>query len=251
MSNKPESSNKKRKGVTAGVVICFIAAIAAVGTYTVRNYQNRVAEELALAEEESNQQESADQESAQTNNLIVEEDDTADLEAEAESEVEAETESEEQETEDTQSQETGGESTELNFTAEDKLLWPVSGDVIMNYSMDQTVYFATLDQYKYNPALVISGAVNDQVLSSSTGLVKSIDLTAETGTTVTIDMGNGYEAIYGQLKEVAVKSGDYVEAKTVLGYISEPTKYYSVEGSNLYFEVRKDGLPVNPMDFLE
>lgn len=55
-----------------------------------------------------------------------------------------------------------------------------------------------------------------------------------------MDLGNGYEAIYGQLKEVPVKTGDYVEAKTILGYLSEPTKYYSVEGCNLYFEMRKD-----------
>lgn len=248
MSNKPESSNK-RKGVTAGVVICFIAAIAAVGTYTVRNYQNRVAEKLALAEEDTNK--SGDQESTETNqnNLIFSADDVADTKEEDDDEAKNDAAEKEAETED--NQETAGETTELNFSADNKMLWPTSGDVIMNYSMDKTVYFATLDQYKYNPALIISSAVNDQVLSASKGLVKSIDQTAETGTTVTIDLGNGYEAIYGQLKEVAVKSGDYVEAKTILGYISEPSKYYSIEGSNLYFAVRKDGQPVNPLEFLE
>ena len=34
-------------------------------------------------------------------------------------------------------------------------------------------------------------------------------------------MGNGYEAIYGQLQNVQVKTGDSVEAKTVLGYLAE------------------------------
>ena len=120
----------------------------------------------------------------------------------------------------------------------------------MNYSMDKTVYFSTLDQYKYNPALVISGAEGDQVISAAPGIIKSIDVSAETGTTVNVDIGNGYELFYGQLKEVPVKVGDYVEAKSVLGYISQPTKYYSVEGSNVYFEMRKDGQPVNPMEYL-
>ena len=83
----------------------------------------------------------------------------------------------------------------------------------MNYSMDKTVYFATLDQYKYNPALVISGAEGDQVLCGAPGIIKSIDVTAQTGTTVTVDLGNGYEVLYGQLKEVPVKVGDQVEAK--------------------------------------
>ena len=53
-----------------------------------------------------------------------------------------------------------------------------------------------------------------------------------------------------RLKDVQVKTGDYVNAKDVIGYVSEPTKYYSVEGCNLYFEMRKDGQPVNPMDYM-
>ncbi len=83
------------------------------------------------------------------------------------------------------------------------------------------------------------------MISATSGIVKSIDITAETGTTVNVDIGNGYELFYGQLKEVPVKVGDPVEAKTVLGYVSQPTKYYSVEGCNVYFEMRKDGQPVN------
>ena len=37
---------------------------------------------------------------------------------------------------------------------------------------------------------------------------------------------------------------------SVIGYVSEPTKYYSVEGPNLYFQLLKDGQPVNPMDHI-
>ena len=37
----------------------------------------------------------------------------------------------------------------------------------------------------------------------------------------------------------------------MIGYVNEPTKYYSVEGSNLYFELRKDGAPVDPIEFFE
>ena len=65
-----------------------------------------------------------------------------------------------------------------------------------------------------------------------------------------IDFGNGYEAIYGQLVSTQVKTGDYVEATTTLGYVAEPTKYYVNEGSNLYFEMRKNGRPVDPKEYL-
>ena len=58
---------------------------------------------------------------------------------------------------------TGNTSQALHFAAEDGILWPMEGNVILDYSMDSTVYFATLDQYKYNPAVIIAGDVNSKV----------------------------------------------------------------------------------------
>lgn len=139
----------------------------------------------------------------------------------------------------------------LNFSPDSDLSWPLEGDVILNYSMDQTVYFATLDQYKYNPALIIAGKVNDPVNAAATGKITDISANEETGVTVTMDLGNGYQAVYGQLKEVLYKEGATVEAGNAIGYIAEPTKYYSVEGSNLYFELLKDKEPVDPMEFIQ
>lgn len=139
----------------------------------------------------------------------------------------------------------------LNFSPDSDLNWPLQGDVILNYSMDQTVYFATLEQYKYNPALIIAGKVNDPVNAAATGKITDISANEETGVTVTMDLGNGYSAIYGQLKEVLYKEGATVEAGNAIGYIAEPTKYYSVEGSNLYFELQKDSEPVDPMQYMQ
>ena len=71
-----------------------------------------------------------------------------------------------------------------------------------------------------------------------------------TGCTVKQDLGDGYTAIYGQLKELNFKKGDMIEAGQTIGYVGEPTKYYSTEGSNVYFELQKDGKPVNPKEYL-
>ena len=130
-------------------------------------------------------------------------------------------------------------------------MWPLEGDVLLNYSMDATTYFPTLDQYRYNPAIVISGEVNDTVLLVAKGQITDITTDEVTGCTVTEDLGDGYTAIYGQLKELNFEVGDMVSAGQVLGYVSEPTKYYSVEGSNLYFAMEKDGEPINPMEYFQ
>ena len=243
---------RKRRGATAAAVLSFAAAIAIVGTYTFRDYKESQREDqLALAEEARETQQQEPEESQETNtDLIlnteepVEEEDTGMTKAEEEEETASEENAEKDKALQSTSSQTSG------FTSDSKLLWPVDGNVLLSFSMDKTVYFSTLDQYKYNPAMVISGAEGDQVIASAPGIVKSIDVTAETGTTVNVDLGNGYELFYGQLKEVPVKAGDYVDAKTVLGYVGQPTKYYSVEGCNVYFEMRKDGQPVNPMEYL-
>ncbi|MCD8013574.1 MAG: peptidoglycan DD-metalloendopeptidase family protein [Lachnospiraceae bacterium] len=139
----------------------------------------------------------------------------------------------------------------VSFTDGQSVLWPCAGTVVIDYSMDKSVYFSTLNQYKYNPALIISSDSGNQVLASAKGIVESISIDEETGTTLVLNIGNGYKLTYGQLMEPAVSEGDVVEAGDLLAYISEPTKYYSTEGSNLYFAMTKDGEPVDPVLYLE
>lgn len=283
--NNNNRAPKKRRGAKIGLAVCMAAAVVLTGVYTFQQYKSNVKNEMAKIEEES-RQELEEYQSADAGDVIN--DSTDDVTEEGVSDFSGSGISEEAEdpassgtdaadngtasgglssqnngtatdqsadvtvpdTASIDSAETAGGGSEINFSEEDKLIWPVSGAVLMNYSMDKTVYFATLEEYKYNPALIIGGAVNDQVISAGKGIVKSIDKTPQEGTTVTVDMGNGYEAIYGQLQNVQVKTGDSVEAKTVLGYLAEPTRYYSVEGCNLYFEFRKDGQPVDPLQYL-
>ena len=139
----------------------------------------------------------------------------------------------------------------LNFSEETQMEWPVNGNILLDYNMDQTVYFPTLDQYKLSPAIAVQAAEGAPVLASVPGTVYSIEENAQTGTTVTMEIGSGYQAVYGQLKDLAVEEGATVDKGTVIGNIAAPTKYYSEEGSNLYFAIQKDGEPVDPVSFFE
>ena len=64
-------------------------------------------------------------------------------------------------------------------------------------------------------------------------------------------MGNGYKAIYGQMKDLGVKEGDKIVKGQAIGNVAQPTKYFAEEGSHLYFGMTKDDTPVNPQDYLE
>ncbi len=135
----------------------------------------------------------------------------------------------------------------LTFSDSDTLIWPIVGNILVNYSMDKTVYFPTLQQYKYNPAIIIQANEGDLITSASAGKVKSVFNDPQIGNAVVMELGGGYEATYGQLTNILVSEGSYVAAGDIIAEVAAPTKYFSVEGTNVYFKLTKDGEPVNPM----
>lgn len=254
MNKNERPSFLKGRGAAAGIVICFVAVIALVGVYTFNNYQKDIDEQMAKAEKQADElTEDKTEETTADDIVLPEAEDKQDGTETADDVAYGTTDG--QESADSGSAggaETSGADTSGVWFSEDSVLtWPASGAVIMGYSMDQTVFFQTLEQYKYNPAMIIGGEVGETITASAAGIVTNIEETAQTGTTVSLDMGNGYTAVYGQLTDVPLSTGDYVNAGEMIGNLSEPTKYYSVEGPNLYFEILKDGEPVDPMNFME
>lgn len=141
-------------------------------------------------------------------------------------------------------------STPLSFDTDLGILWPVDGNIIMNYSMDHLIYYATLMQFKVNPAIIIDAEVGTEVKAAATGVITDIYDDPVTGLTVATDIGDGYSLIYGQLADVDYKIGDRLAEGDIIGTVNEPTKYYTVEGSNLYFMVLEEEETVNPMLYL-
>lgn len=135
----------------------------------------------------------------------------------------------------------------LEFTENDTLTWPIVGNVLINYSMDKTTYFPTLQQYKYSPAIVIAATQGETITAAADGRVVDIYENEEIGNAVVMELGGGYQLTYGQLEDIQVSKGSYVKTGEVVGSVAAPTKYYSVEGANVYFKLTKDGVPVNPM----
>ena len=140
---------------------------------------------------------------------------------------------------------------DLDFQEEEGLVWPIVGDVLINYSMDRTIFFPTLEQYKYNPAIVIAAAQGETISAAADGRVTSVSYDPTIGNTVVMDLGNGYELTYGQLENITVSEGSYVNVGDGIGTVAAPTKYYSIEGTNVYFKLTKDGEPINPMSRLQ
>ncbi|MCI8416749.1 MAG: M23 family metallopeptidase [Lachnospiraceae bacterium] len=282
-TKKRTSKNPVRGRIlTATLSLGLLAAAGMIGMYTVgKSEQRQQEEELAqkVAEAEKAFEEAQQRQQEQEQKELEERQQTASSSTRAEfqppkQEIQAELESdfatiepsvdvlspEEQAALDAEAEEAAlqdaisqeAAAIVYSFSPEtDKLLWPISGNILLDYSMDKTVYFETLDQYKYNPAVIIQGRVDQEVLCAADGQVTKIEESDELGTTVTVDFGSGFKGVYGQIKDVTVEEGSQVQTGLKLGVVSEPSRYYTKEGANIYFKLLKDEKPVDPMDYLQ
>ena len=139
----------------------------------------------------------------------------------------------------------------LSFSEDETLVWPVLGKVLINFSMEKSVYFATLDQYKYSPAMVVAATEGGQIVAATEAVIAEVYKDNEVGNVVKMDLGDGYTLMYGQLQDVSVTPGQYVTTGQLIGTAGAPTRYYSVEGCNVYVKMTKNGEPINPMTYLE
>ena len=141
---------------------------------------------------------------------------------------------------------------QVNYFSENNILtWPVQGEIIMEYSMESPVYFNTLNQYSYLNGVIIQAERGMPVYASADGTVKSVDYTDEFGWTVTVDMGNGYLATYGQLADIKVSEGDNIITGAVIAEVAVPSKFYSLEGDNVYFSLKNGEEYIDPLEYLE
>ena len=146
----------------------------------------------------------------------------------------------------------GSEISGFSFSEKSVLKWPVeTSDIIIDFSPESTVYYATLDKYKTSNAISIRSEIDSPVYSSAAGTVCDIGYDEEIGNSVSVNLGNDYIIQYGQIKDIQVDEGDTVAAGDLLCYVANPTKYYTVEGPNLYLKLTSSDKPVDPTNYLD
>ncbi len=173
---------------------------------------------------------------------------TAAVTAQTEQPLSEEVISKEQVQEDTTQQDTAPQTEQAGiFESEPLFAMPLAGNIVMDYSVDHTIYDATLDQYRTNDHISIGAKKGDSVKASEDGTVESITTDDERGVTVVLNHGNGWQTTYSQLQEnVVVKQGDTVKKGQEIGFVADPTKYSVALGEHVDFSIVKDGSTVDP-----
>ena len=153
-------------------------------------------------------------------------------------------------------QEASGENVvaarELHFTESSGLLHPIAGEfeTLIPFSREVNVYFKTLNHYKRNYSMVISAEEGTAVTACAEGRVINIFENEEIGHAVTMEIGDGYQITYGQLRDIRVSVGSYVDAGETIAAVAATTKYYVKEGDNLYLQLTSNGTAIDPAPLL-
>ena len=132
---------------------------------------------------------------------------------------------------------------------------PVKSDeayVTNEYSMDTLIYSVTLDQYMTHCGMDIEAPEDTQVTAAAPGTVTAIYEDDRFGTSVEITHSDGYITVYSNLSTAdLVEVGDVVEAGKVIGGVGTTGLFESLEPAHLHLEMLKDGVYVNPADYIK
>ena len=131
-------------------------------------------------------------------------------------------------------------------------IFPVEGDIIMDYSMDMPIYWKTLDQYMVHGGIDIASDVGTPVQACAGGTVTKIEEDDGMGVTVEINHGNGLISVYSNLAaDGLIELGEVVTQGTVIGKVGQSAMYEFESPDHLHFEMKKNGEYANPMDYLK
>jgi len=94
----------------------------------------------------------------------------------------------------------------------------------------------------------LAGKIGDPIYASDGGKVIFAGWEGGYGKLVKIDHGNGFVTYYGHCSSILVKVGDRVAKGEVIAKVGSTGRS---TGPHVHFEVRKNGVPQNPLNYLK
>lgn len=122
-----------------------------------------------------------------------------------------------------------------------KLPWPSHGKVAAEYGSSVADGKLTLNGIRF------ATKDNDTVKSVYSGRVIFANWIRGFGLLLIVDHGDQFMSLYGNNKSLNKETGDWVRAGEIIAISSEST---TSQETGLYFEIRKQGKPLNPRKWL-
>jgi hypothetical protein len=135
----------------------------------------------------------------------------------------------------------GGDWTVL---ADAPTLWPVEGRVTSSYGERMDPFNG---EGAFHTGIDIAAPYGTPVRATADGVVTGADLGRGYGHTVELNDGHNVMTVYAHLSAVAVIAGQHVSRGEIIGYVGDSGRS---TGPHVHYEVRIQGVPVNPYKYL-
>ena len=133
---------------------------------------------------------------------------------------------------------------EYSFKFAQDIIWPLTGTVIQEFGIIKPNNSKTTIE---NKGICIQTKIGSPVKSIASGIVAFSGWFENKGNLVIIDHQNGFFSLYGYNEKLIVNKSQRVEQGHIIAYSGSNL----IIGENcLYFELRKAGKAVDPLDYL-
>ena len=118
-----------------------------------------------------------------------------------------------------------------------ELAWPVSGTIVNDFGQQRAG-----GELSWN-GVVVGAPGGTPIRAIYHGQVVYADWLPGNGLLVIVDHGGGYMSLYGHNEAILKTSGDWVASGEVIAYVGDSG---GQSQTALYFEIRRDGEPIDP-----
>jgi murein DD-endopeptidase MepM/ murein hydrolase activator NlpD len=122
--------------------------------------------------------------------------------------------------------------------------WPSRGWMTSGFGMRRSPFSG---KPKMHEGLDIAASIGTPVYATADGIVSQSETVAGYGKLVVIDHGYGYKTYYGHNSKLSVKVGQKVRRGDRIASVGNSG---SSTGAHLHYEVRLNGVPLNPRKYL-
>ncbi|MEE9569890.1 MAG: peptidoglycan DD-metalloendopeptidase family protein, partial [Candidatus Binatia bacterium] len=122
-----------------------------------------------------------------------------------------------------------------------RLHYPVRGKVVGGFGRASHPEFPA---EVYRKGINIEAPLGEEIRAVETGRVIFADRFSGYGQMIIIDHGERYYTVYAHLYDILKRAGESVRRGEAIALVGDSG---SLRGSRLYFEIRKDGQPLNPL----
>ena len=130
--------------------------------------------------------------------------------------------------------------------------YPVEGEILREYAMDELIFSETLDEWTVHQGLDIKADRTTVVKAAEAGTVVAIKNDPRYGLTVIIEHEEGFKTVYSNLLTTEfIAEDEKVEKGQSIGTVGNSAVFEIADEPHLHFEMIKNGEYVDPKLYLK